>query len=145
MKQVLIGGVLALASAMLPACQSADAGRSGVAVAQSAEPDAAFQGESARRLKEQARAYAERLNRGRCETSPLVTEDGLAALDDALSAEDGRRELAEARLEIADAARIGGCSDIANAQYRTVLRSFPGAAYEVYRRRAEFGLSAMQL
>jgi hypothetical protein len=79
-----------------------------------------------------------------------VVDSGLSASqnrnrDGALDDSVAPQLIAEARLDIADAARIGGCPEIADSQYRLVIRSFPGRAYVEIRRRAELGLSAMQL
>jgi hypothetical protein len=53
--------------------------------------------------------------------------------------------LAEARLQVGDAASAAGCLDIANAQYKAVLRSASGPGSASYRQRAELGLSASVL
>ena len=79
-----------------------------------------------------------------------MVESGVSAShnpnpEDALDGSVAPQLIAEARLDIADAARIGGCPEIAGPQYRLVIRSFPGPAYLQIRRRAELGLSAMQL
>jgi hypothetical protein len=158
-------GIVVLAAGLLQACQSVQSGKTTeVASARAVQVNAVpSQVQQAARLKEQARAYAERLNQGRCAASPeatsfdaafsaierdlpaLKTGEAVAGLPDAQLASDVERTLAEARLDVGDAARIGGCPDIANTQYRTVIRSFSGAAYAPYRRRAEIGLSALQL
>jgi hypothetical protein len=158
-------GIIVLAAGLLQACQSAQSGRTGtdVAARQAVQASAATpQVEPAARLREQARLYAERLNQGRCTTGPeaaafdaafnavetgrpAFTPGGGTGARDAELAFEAERALAEARLDIGDAARTGGCADIANAQYRIVIRSFPGPANAPYRRRAEIGLSALQL
>lgn len=106
------------------------------------------------RLKTQARAYAERLNQGRCgmdrertefDNALTAVESSLAAAADTQIASEAERVVAEARLDVADAARNGGCSEIANAQYKTIVRTFRGPAFAKYRNQAEIGLSAMQL
>ncbi|HEX2726275.1 MAG TPA: hypothetical protein VHN20_10685 [Beijerinckiaceae bacterium] len=167
MRLPIATGIIVLVAGLLQACQSAQSGKTSteIASAQAAQPSAApVQIQHTSRLREQARAYAERLNQGRCAagaeaasfdaTSNALEKDlpalkaGEAAVmgaSDARLAGEVERALAEARLDIGDAARTGGCADIANVQYRMVLRSFPGAAHAGYRRRAEMGLSGLQL
>jgi hypothetical protein len=155
--------VTVVVACVLQACQSADSGKPTAQVARAAVVErnaATTHAQQNARLKEQARAYAARLNQGRCATSEeamlfdvasqesetsLRTTIDPTGVPDAQLAAEAEQALAEARLDVGDAARIGGCSDIANAQYRIVLRSFPGPANVAYRRRAELGLSAMQL
>jgi hypothetical protein len=124
----------------------------------------ASQSERTMRLRKQARAYAERLDQGRCAPGRERAEfdDALSAVEsnlpalrnaetaspvihDAQLASDAEQVLAEVRLDVADAARTGGCSDIANSQYQVIVRTFRGPAFARYRQRAEMGLSAMQL
>ena len=124
----------------------------------------ASQSERTMRLRKQARAYAERLDQGRCapgreradfDDALSAVESNLPALrnaesaspviHDAQLASDAEQVLAEVRLDVADAARTGGCSDIANSQYQVIVRTFRGPAFARYRQRAEMGLSAMQL
>ena len=145
-----------LAVGLLPGCQVALSGKPDE-VAQSPvvtpSPVAPLEG-STTRLREQARTYAARLDRGRCDGGPEresfeAAEAELSQLgkssDGTQVADDPARVLARARIEIADAARNGGCADIATTQYKTVLRSFPGPAYAHFRQQAELGLSALQL
>jgi hypothetical protein len=166
MRLPIATGIIVLVMSVLQACQSAQSGKTSTEAAsgQAAQRSASTaQAEQAARLREQARAYAERLNQGRCATSPeaasfdaafnaaekslptLRARDDVTGVPDAQLAIETERTLAEARLDVGDAARIGGCSEIANAQYRIVIRSFPGPAHASYRRRAEMGLSALQL
>jgi hypothetical protein len=112
-------------------------------------------------LKEQARAYAARLRRDGCVKSPegamfeaaaRTAERELAGLGQSQpgtglppgSTGETATTLAEARLEVGDAASASGCLDIANVQYKAVIRS-PGTVQASYRQRAELGLSASQL
>jgi hypothetical protein len=165
MRLPIATGILVLATGMLQACQSVQSGTtsakiaSGEAAQASAVPAPIDQ---TNRLREQARVYAARLNQGRCATSPEGTSfdttsnalerdlpalkaGGIGGAPDPELAGEVERTLAESRLDVGDAARTGGCPDVANTQYRIVLRAFPGAAHAAYRRRAEMGLSALQL
>ena len=165
MRLPIATGIIVLVAGMLQACQSVQSGGTSAEIvsSQAAQASAApAQVQQTTRLRDQARAYAARLNQGRCATSPEAAsfdatsnalERDLPALKagdiggaaDAQLPGDVERTLAEARLDVGDAARTGGCPDVANAQYRTVLRSFPGAVHAAFRRRAEMGLSALQL
>jgi hypothetical protein len=166
MRLPIATGIIVLAAGMLQACQTAQSGKAAteLAAGQAPQPSAATaQAEQTARLRAQARAYAERLNQGRCATSPEAASfdaafnaaeknlPGVRAGDDVTGVPGAQlgleteRTLAEARLDVGDAARIGGCADVASAQYRTVIRMFSGPAYAPYRRRAETGLSALQL
>jgi hypothetical protein len=166
MRVPIATGIIVLVAGLLQACQSAQSGktRTEITSAQAAQASAApTQTQRTSHLREQARAYAERLNQGRCaagaeaasfDATSNALEKDLPALKageavtgtpDTQLAGEVERALAEARLDVGDAARTGGCPDIANVQYRTVLRSFPGAAHAGYRRRAEMGLSGLQL
>jgi hypothetical protein len=166
MRLPIATGIIVLVAGVLQACQSAQSGKANTEAAsgEAAQRSAATaRAEQTARLREQARAYAERLNQGRCATSPeaasfdaafnaaekslptLKTADGVTGIPDTQLAIETERALAEARLDVGDAARIGGCSEIANAQYRIVIRAFREPAHAPYRRRAEMGLSALQL
>ena len=165
MRLPIATGIVVLVAGTLQACQSVQSRTASTEVAsgQAAQASAVpVQVQQTTRLREQARVYAARLNQGRCSTSPEaasfdatsnVLERDLPALragniggaPDTQLAGDVERALAEARLDVGDAARTGGCADVASIQYRTVLRFFPGAEHAPYRRRAETGLSALQL
>ncbi len=146
----------ALAVGLLQGCQIANSGKPDeVTQSPVTAPDsgaAVAQGTTS--VRERARAYAARLDVGRCDGgqergSFEAAEAELSQLtrsgDATLASDDPARVLAQARIEIADAARNGGCAEIATAQYKTVIRSFPGPAYARFRQQAELGLSALQL
>jgi hypothetical protein len=115
-------------------------------------------------LRDQARAYAARLNRDGCVKSPEGAtfeaasadfernlaalkrgDNQLAGMPNSGTAAETATTLAEARLQVGDAASASGCLDVANTQYKAVLRSVSGPAYASYRQRAELGLSASLL
>jgi hypothetical protein len=145
-----------LAMGLLQGCQIASSGKpdevADTAVAAPGPEAAVAQGTTS--VRERARAYAARLDAGRCDGGPErrsfeAAEAELSQLsksgDGTQATEDPASVLAQARIDVADAARNGGCADIATAQYKTVLRSFPGPAYARFRQQAELGLSALQL
>ena len=153
MRWLTVASLIVLVGCLLQACQSGDLGKpNDVAQTRVTEPNRVIP------LREEARAYATRLNQGRCEApqerasfeaalhaAERSLSNSAQASDGTQSEEETRRALAKARLEIGDAARNGGCPDIASAQYTTLIRSFPGAAYAQFRHEAEIGLSALQL
>jgi hypothetical protein len=165
MRSVITAGLTALLACTLQCCQAVEKTNSDIAVA--AHPDrsvATTQSERNLRLRNQARTYASRLDQGRCdlarersefETALTAVESHLPALrnadagtpviNDAQLAAEAEQALAEARLDVADAARTGGCSDIANSHYKAVVHAFRGPTFAKYRQRAEMGLSALQL
>jgi hypothetical protein len=145
-----------LAVGLLQGCQIANSGKpdevTETAVIAPSPGAAVAQGMTS--VRERARAYAARLNVGRCDGGPErgsfeAAEAELSQLSKSgvgtPAPEDPGSVLAQARIDVADAARNGGCADIATAQYKTVLRSFPGPAYARFRQQAELGLSALQL
>ena len=161
-----IGGAVLLAS-LLQGCQSTDYQTAYASAAAAPARDMrAIQvpAEQKADLRDQARAYAARLNRDGCVKSPegatfeaasVDFERDLAALKrgdtqpadmpGSGTAAETATTLAEARLQVGDAASASGCLDIADAQYKAVLRSVSGPAYASYRQRAELGLSASLL
>jgi hypothetical protein len=163
MRSVICVSAAALLACTLQSCQAVEKASSNIAAAPN--PDrSVIESEQNLRLRNQARAYAERLDQGRCdrgrektefENALTAVESNLPALrqaeagplviDDAQLAAKTEQVLAEARLDVADAARTGGCSDIASSQYQAVVRAFRGPTFAKYRQRAEIGLSALQL
>jgi len=167
--ELLMRSMMAVCMTVLMACvmQGCRTERETPTIAAAPSPESiviASQSERTIRLRRQARAYAERLDQGRCAPGRERAEfdDALSAVEsnlpalrnagaasplihDAGLASDAEQVLAEARLDVADAARTGGCSDIANSQYQIIVRTFRGPAFAKYRQRAEMGLSAMQL
>ncbi len=162
---IALGGTVLLGST-LQGCQSMDSKMARDVDRQTFPDIASSQTQTEQRpdLKAQAHVYAARLKRDGCvksregtlfEAASESVERELAALkqaDNQLAKLPGRSPvaemattLAEARLEVGDAASASGCLDIANAQYRAVIRAFPGTVYASYRQRAELGLSASQL
>ena len=161
-----IGGVVLLTT--LPqGCQSADYKVAYASMTNAPRPETSppeLQAEQRPDLRDQARAYAARLKRDGCvksregalfeAASDSFDKDlGAQKRGDSQSAESSASgattgaatALAEARLAVGDAASASGCLDIANAQYKAVIRSFPGPGNATYRQRAELGLSASQL
>ena len=160
---IAIGGTVLLSS-MLQGCQSADYGMVQSGGGKTFNPEivaSQIQSEQRPALKDQARAYAARLKRDGCIKSPegATFEAAAGTIEKELagfgqnqpstglvpgSAPETVTTLAEARLEVGDAASASGCLDIANVQYKAVIRS-PGAVHASYKQRAELGLSASQL
>ena len=165
MRSVISSVITTLLACTLQCCQAVEKTNSNIAVGPDTGRSLAIsQSERNLRLRDQARAYAGRLDQGRCDMGRERTEfenalsavesdlpalrnaaTGASVIDDARLVGDAEQVLAEARLDVADAARNGGCSDIANAQYKAVVRAFRGPTFAKYRQRAEMGLSAMQL
>jgi hypothetical protein len=165
MRPVISVGLAALLACTLQSCQAVEKANSDIAAAPNPERGVVTsRSEQNLRLRTQARAYAERLDRGRCdmgrekadfENALIAVESSVPALrnagtgspvvDDAQLAAETEQALAEARLDVADAARTGGCSEIASSQYQAVVRAFRGPTFAKYRQRAEIGLSALQL
>jgi hypothetical protein len=159
-------GAVLLAS-LLQGCQSTDYQMAYASAAETPARDMRGSQVAAEQkvgLRDQARAYAARLNRDGCIKSPEGAmfeaasadfERNLAALKRgdnqpagmpaSGTAADTATTLAEARLQVGDAASAAGCLEIANTQYKAVLRSVSGPAYASYRQRAEIGLSASLL
>ena len=162
MRAVIAVSVTALLGCTLQSCQKSEKADALIGVAQAGQSAAPSPSEPALRLKSQARAYAERLSQGHCGTPErmefdkalLVVEGNLPVLrnnenaptpGNAAIAGQAEEVVAETRLDVADAARTGGCPEIANAHYKAVVRAFRGPAFARYWQRAELGLSAMQL
>jgi hypothetical protein len=161
-----IGRAMLLASILL-GCQSTDYQVAYASMPKAPPPDnGASQAplEQKADLRDQARAYATRLKRDGCIKTPEAAsfeaasaslERNLAVVKKAGSqpaempasaaAPESAQALAEARLQVGDAASASGCLDIANAQYKAVLRSVSGPGSASYRQRAELGLSASVL
>ena len=158
MRSVIAVGAVALLA--LQSCQTPERTGTLVEIAQGGRSAAPSPPDPALRLRTEARAYAERLNQGRCNTperrefdTTLSTVESIlpvanaGAVPDAGNAAPANQVevVAEARLDVADAARHGGCPEIANLHYHAVIRASRGPAFARFRQRAELGLSAMQL
>jgi hypothetical protein len=160
------GGAMLLAS-MLQGCQATDYQAAYASMTTTPPPDVAAPQVAAEQkvdLRGQARAYVARLKRDGCIKSPegasfeaasSTLESDLAALKrgdnqpagmpGSTASAETATTLAEARLQVGDAASASGCLDVANAQYKAVLRAASGPGSASYRQRAELGLSASVL
>jgi hypothetical protein len=165
MRSIIRVSTTVLLACVLQCCQPAD--KANFEFAASPGPVAGVitpQSDPIMRLRSGARAYVEHLNQGRCETGrertefdraisgaeatlafPRSAETGSLGGDRGQASAEAEQAVAQVRLDVADAARNGGCSDIADVHYKAIVRDFRGPAFTQFRNRAEIGLSAMQL